>query len=84
VTSTGHQVERGVYRTSYTGIYIMKNDAGSVLTGEGQYAYAKDRKAAPVILPGDPGLSLREMPFTLGIGGGPGPGGGSVQECIVG
>jgi hypothetical protein len=35
VTSTGHQVERGVYRTSYTGLYIMKNDAGSVLTGEG-------------------------------------------------
>lgn len=83
VTSTSNTVERGVYHVTYTGLYIMQNDAGSVQIGEGQYAYAKDRKTAPVILPGDPGLSLREMPFTLGIGGGPGPGGGSGQECIV-
>ncbi|MEK6592112.1 MAG: FecR family protein [Pseudomonadota bacterium] len=82
VTSTSHKVERGVYHTTYTGLYIMQNDAGSVLIGEGQYAYARDRKTPPVILPGDPGLSLHEMPFTLGIGGGPGSGGGG-QECIV-
>jgi hypothetical protein len=63
----------------------MQNDAGSVLIGEGQFAYARDRKTSPVILPGDPGLSLHEMPFTLGIGGRPGSGGGggSGQECIV-
>ena len=86
VTSTSHKVERGVYHTTYTGLYIMQNDAGSVLIGEGQFAYARDRKTPPVILPGDPGLSLHEMPFTLGIGGRPGSGGGgggSGQECIV-
>lgn len=87
VTSTSHKVERGVYHTTYTGLYIMQNDAGSVLIGEGQFAYAKDRKTPPVILPGDPGLSLHEMPFTLGIGDKPGSGGssggGSGQECVV-
>lgn len=82
VTSTSNKVERGVYHVTYTGLYFMRNDAGEVEIPEGQYGYAKDRKTAPVILPGDPGLSLHEMPFTLGIGGGPGSG-GAGQECIV-
>jgi hypothetical protein len=81
-TSTSDKVERGVYHTTYTGLYIMENEAGSVPIGEGQYAFARDRKTRPVLLPGDPGLSLHEMPFTLGIGGRPGAG-GSAQECVV-
>jgi FecR-like protein len=83
VTSTSGKAEPGVYHTTYTGLYILQNEAGSLLVGEGQFAYVKDRKTLPVLLQGDPGLNLNEMPFTLGVGGPPDGGAGGGGECIV-
>ena len=65
VTSTSGKVERGVYHTTYTGSYVMQNDAGEQVIGEGQFGFARDRKVAPVLLPGDPGLRLDELPFAI-------------------
>lgn len=75
-------LEPGTYHTTYTGSYIMQNQAGSQVIGEGQFGFVRDPLKPPVILPGDPGLNLGQLPFTLGIGGGPvtGP---ANQECIV-
>lgn len=75
-------LEPGTYHTTYTGSYIMQNQAGSQIIGEGQFGFAQDPGKPPVILPGDPGLNLSQLPFTLGIGGGTVPGGAS-QECVV-
>lgn len=83
VTSTSDKLERGVYHTTYTGSYIMQNEAGSQLIGEGQFGFARDLKTAPIILPGDPGLNLSQLPFTLGVVGGGGARGGMGQECVV-
>jgi hypothetical protein len=82
VTSTSGNLPPGVYHTTYTGSYIMQNEAGSQIVGEGQFGFVKDQKTAPVILPGDPGLNLNDLPFTLGIGSGP-VRGGPNQECTV-
>jgi FecR protein len=73
---------QGTYHTTYTGSYIMQNEGGSQIIGEGQFGFAQDPKKPPVLLPGDPGLNLSQLPFTLGIGGG-GISGGATQECIV-
>lgn len=75
-------LEPGTYHTTYTGSYIMQNQAGSQIISEGQFGFAQDPGKPPVILPGDPGLNLSQLPFTLGIGGGTVPGGAS-QECVV-
>lgn len=72
----------GTYHTTYTGSYIMQNQGGTQLIGEGQFGFAQDPNKPPVLLPGDPGLNLSQLPFTLGIGGGAIQG-GSPQECIV-
>jgi len=72
----------GTYHTTYTGSYIMQNQGGSQLIGEGQFGFAQDPKNPPVLLPGDPGLNLSQLPFTLGVGGGA-IRGGTNQECIV-
>lgn len=72
----------GTYHTTYTGAYIMQNQGGSQIVGEGQFGFSQDPGKPPVILPGDPGLNLRQLPFTLGIAGGA-VGGGSSQECVV-
>jgi hypothetical protein len=71
----------GVYHTTYTGSYIMQNEGGSQIIGEGQFGFAGDFKTLPVILPGDPGLNAGQLPFTLGVSSGrlQGPG----QECVV-
>lgn len=71
----------GTYHSTITGAYIMQNQGGSQLIGEGQFGFAQDPLKPPVLLPGDPGLNLGQLPFTLGVGGAV-PGGGS-QECIV-
>ncbi|MBI2296503.1 MAG: FecR domain-containing protein [Betaproteobacteria bacterium] len=68
------------YHHTYTGTYIMQNEGGDQIIGEGQFGYARDAKTPPVLLPGDPGLNLGELPFTLGVGGG---GGGPGGECVV-
>lgn len=75
-------LEPGTYHTTYTGSYIMQNEGGSQIIGEGQFGFAIDPSKPPVLLPGDPGLNLSQLPFTLGIGGGA-VGGGTNQECIV-
>jgi hypothetical protein len=75
-------LEPGTYHTTYTGSYIMQNQGGSQIVGEGQFGFAQDPGKPPVLLPGDPGLNLSQLPFTLGVGGGA-IGGGASQECIV-
>lgn len=72
----------GTYHTTYTGSYIMQNQGGTQLIGEGQFGFAQDPKKPPVLLPGDPGLNLSQLPFSLGVGGGAIRGGAS-QECVV-
>lgn len=81
VTPGCERLPPGVYHTTYTGSYIMQNEGGSQIIGEGQFGFAADPKTPPVILPGDPGLNVSQLPFTLGVGGGriQGPG----QECVV-
>lgn len=75
-------LEPGTYHTTYTGSYIMQTQGGTQLVNEGQFGFAQDPGKPPVLLPGDPGLNLSQLPFTLGIGGGA-VGGGTNQECIV-
>lgn len=82
VVAGGDKLEQGVYHTTYTGSYIMSNDAGSTIIGEGQFGFARDSKTLPVILPGDPGLNLQQLPFVLGVSAGT-IRGGPTQECIV-
>lgn len=81
VTPGCEKLPPGVYHTTYTGSYIMQNEAGSQIIGEGMFGFAQDPKTPPVILPGDPGLNVSQLPFTLGVGGSGrlGPGG----ECAV-
>lgn len=81
VTPGCEKLPAGVYHTTHSGSYIMENEAGVQIIGEGQFGFARDPKTPPVILPGDPGLNLSALPFTLGVGGGrlQGPG----QECVV-
>lgn len=76
------KLDPGTYHTTLSGSYIMQNQAGSQLIGEGQFGFSQDPKKPPVLLPGDPGLNLSQLPFTLGAGGGA-VRGGSSQECVV-
>jgi len=82
VTPGCEKLAPGVYHTTYTGSYIMQNEGGTQIIGEGQFGFARDPKSPPVILPGDPGLNVSQLPFTLGIGGGRIQG-GPGQECVV-
>ncbi len=67
VVNGGDKVEKGVYHTTYTGSYIMQNESGSQIIGEGKFGFVKDRGTAPKILEGDPpGLNLKDLPFVLG------------------
>ncbi len=81
VTPGCEKLPAGVYHTTYTGSYIMQNEGGTQIIGEGQFGFAQDSKTRPVILPADPGLNVSQLPFTLGVGGGrlQAPG----QECVV-
>ncbi len=81
VTPGCDKLPAGVYHTTYTGSYIMQNEGGSQIIGEGQFGFAGDFKTQPVILPGDPGLNAGQLPFMLGVSSGrlQGPG----QECVV-
>jgi len=75
-------LEPGTYHTTYTGSYVMQNQGGSQIVAEGQFGFAQDPTKPPVILPGDPGLNLGQLPFTLGISSSNADR-GSSQECIV-
>ncbi len=79
--SDGGKLPPGTYHVTFSGSYIMQNQGGTQLIGEGQFGFAQDPKKPPVLLPGDPGLNLSQLPFTLGAGGGAIRGGSS--ECIV-
>lgn len=83
VTSTSEKLEPGVYHTTYTGSYIMQNGAGDQVIGEGQFGFAKDGSSSPVILPGDPGLNLSQLPFVLGVATTGGASAGASRECVV-
>jgi len=72
----------GTYHTTFSGSYVMQNQGGTQLIGEGQFGFTQDPKSPPVLLPGDPGLNLGQLPFTLGAGGSAIPG-GSSQDCVV-
>ncbi|MCE2998243.1 MAG: FecR domain-containing protein [Betaproteobacteria bacterium] len=74
------KLPQGTYHTTFNGSYIMQNKGGTQLINEGQFGFAQDPMKSPVLLPGDPGLNLGQMPFTLGIGG---TIGGGSQECVV-
>lgn len=75
-------LQPGTYHTTFSGSYVMQNQGGAQLIGEGQFGFAQDPKSPPVLLPGDPGMNLSQLPFTLGVGGGS-IRGGSSQECVV-
>jgi len=83
VTSTSETLEAGVYHTTYTGSYIMQNGAGDQVIGEGQFGFARDASSVPVILPGDPGLNLSQLPFVLGVATTGTVGAGLSRECVV-
>ena len=71
-----------MYHATYIGIYIITNELGQQLVGVGQFGFSEPGKP-PVLLPFDPGLGLRDMPFILGIGAGRGGGPGGQFECTV-
>lgn len=75
-------LEPGTYHTTYTGSYIMQTQGGTQLVNEGQFGFAQDPGKPPILLPGDPGLNLSQLPFTLGIVGGA-VAGGAAQECVI-
>jgi len=72
----------GVYHATYTGSYIMRNEGGSQMIGEGQFGFAPDPRTAPSLLRGDPGLNLNQFPFALGAGGAAKPP-IPQQDCVV-
>jgi hypothetical protein len=77
VTPTSGKLPQGVYHATHTGVYIVQNDAGSVLVNPGQTAYVKDSSTPPSVLGKDPGMGLSELPFSLGVPP------GSPGECVV-
>jgi hypothetical protein len=79
VVSGGDKIDKGVYHTTYTGSYIMQNEGGSQIIGEGQFGFVKNSKTAPQILPNDPGLNLKDLPFVLGANTSFKQG----QDCVV-
>jgi hypothetical protein len=83
VTAGSEKLERGVYHTTYTGAYIIQNQAGAQVIGEGQFGFVKDPTSAPQILPKDPGLNLRDLPFRLGVSALGVRGAAGGDECAV-
>ena len=52
----------GAYHTTYTGSYVMQNQQGSLVIGEGEFAYVKDANSPPIKLQTDPtGGSLKDL-----------------------
>jgi hypothetical protein len=81
-TPTSEKLKPGVYQATYIGVYLMTNEQGQQTVGVGQFGFAEPGKP-PVLLPSDPGLNLRDMPFTLGIGIGRQQGSDQPPECVV-
>lgn len=83
VTGTSHLKDKGLYHTTYTGSYVMINDAGEIVIGEGQFGFVRDARTAPVLLAADPGFNLNVLPFILNIFEGSRLGPGDKAECQV-
>ncbi|HEX6827649.1 MAG TPA: hypothetical protein VF104_01585, partial [Burkholderiales bacterium] len=81
-TPTSDKLKPGVYHATYIGAYIMSNEQGQQTVGVGQFGFAAPG-LPPTLLPADPGLNLRDMPFTLGVGVGSRPGTDQRPECVV-
>jgi hypothetical protein len=81
VTESSDKLPPGVYHSTYTGAYVMSNEKGSQLIGEGQFGFVHDANTPPVILTTDPGMGLNEMPFGLGVRGSSAGGGAGSNEC---
>jgi len=75
-------VPAGVYHATYTGSYIMRNEAGEQIINEGQFGFASDPGSAPSLLRGEPGLNLHQLPFALGAGSTIKPP-VQQQDCVV-
>ena len=74
VVGGGDKVPDGDYHTTYTGSYIMQNDAGSIIIGEGEFGYSKDKNIAPEKRD-NPGFDLlKELPFVII---------GMSKDCVV-
>lgn len=73
-TSKSGGLPPGVYHVTNSDMYIMVTNQGSVLIGPGQFGFSNDINKPPVLLGGDPGLGLSQIPFALGSKG-------SVQQC---
>lgn len=73
-TSKSGGLPPGVYHVTNSDMYIMVTNQGSVLIGPGQFGFSNDINKPPVLLGGDPGLGLTQIPFALGSKG-------SVQQC---
>lgn len=78
VTETSGKLKPGAYHATYTGSYVVQNNAGSVIVGEGAFGYVSDANTPPVVLPKNPGLGLAQVPFSLGPRDAPASG-----ECVV-
>jgi hypothetical protein len=56
------KLEAGVYHTTYTGSYILQNNQGSLVIGEGEFGFVKDANSPPVMLKTDPtGGALKDL-----------------------
>lgn len=78
VTETSGKLKPGTYHATHTGNYIVQNNAGAVTVGAGRFGYVSDANTPPVMLPGDPGMGLAQVPFSLGPREAPASG-----ECVV-
>ena len=81
VTEDGEKLPPGLYHATYTGSYILRNQAGDLVVEENQLAFVRDAASTPQILPQDPGLNFNVLPFAIPGQGGPQRPGG--QECVV-
>lgn len=83
VTGTSDKLAPGIYHATYSGAYIMSNEKGSQLIGEGRFGFVKDSQTEPVVLTADPGLGFESMPFSLGVRGSAAGGGAGQNECLL-
>ncbi len=79
VTPTSDKLKPGAYHATHTGAYLLQNEGGTLLVNAGQFGYVQDAKTPPSLLAKDPGLSLSQLPFALGVP----PGSPGNQECVV-
>jgi hypothetical protein len=81
VTEDAEKLPPGLYHATYTGSYILRNQAGDLVVEENQLGFVRDAASTPQILPQDPGLNFNVLPFAIPGQGGPQRPGG--QECVV-